>query len=785
MNSFILAYRSLLKKGQNNFIKILSLGTGLAVGLILVSKVFFDNSFDDFFPDKERIYQVQSNATTENDPPKTWGQVSGAVAPGLREEVSGVEQATRFTYIGRDIVFYTADKNNYTGTFILADSCLFDVLPLPIIAGNAKDVLSRPMYAMVSKSMAEKIGGNVVGKTVEISSYPDREITIGGVFDNIPENSHLYYDVIISMSSIENFTWDGSKNWLGNDRYLAYVKLAAGVTPQDIAPAVYEIQKKNQNIEEIEKTGTYLTYSFLPLTTLHSDAPETKRMTILLSVIAFALIFTALMNYILIVISTLAKKAKTFSIYKCYGAQEKDIAKIVFTETLLHLCISLILAAFLILCFRQTVADVLSASINALLTLRTCIFLMFISILILFIAGLVPTFLFARVPVASVFRNLKITRKGWKMALLFIQLLATAFLVNLLTIVSRQYNVMVNDDPGYRYEKVLYCRTNGVEENVRRTFIDNLNSIPEVEMIATSSTLLFTGHSGNNVSLTDSPEKELFNLADLYQSDENYLPLLEVSIIEGKGFSRESSTSDMLISKKFADKASALATWQDGAIGKDILVSEHGLCNIVGVYSDLRLGAISDEDHRPSAIFYSEKPSQFILIKLREMNPGNIQKVYDTLKTTIPDKEIALLTYQDSMVKLYDGSRMFQKTIMIGGIVTLVITLIGLIGYTNNEVTRRRSEIAVRKVNGATLFDILRLFIKDNLWVSIPALISGAFAAAIAASKWMENFSEKAELTPVLFVLSGLVVLVIILLVVILNCIYVANQNPVETLKSD
>lgn len=785
MNSFVLAFRTLLRRGQNNFIKILSLGTGLAVGLILISRVFFDNTYDDFFPDKERIYQIQSNIVQENEPPTVWGQVSGAIAPGLKAEVPGVELATRFAYIATDAVFYTADKNNYKGTFILADSCFFDVLPMPMIAGNAKDILSRPMYAIVSKSIAEKIGDGAVGKTLEISNYPGREITIGGVFDDVPENSHLNYDIIISLSSISKFIWDGTRNWLGNDRYLAYVKLAPGVAPESIAPAVYEMQKKNQNIEEIEKRGIKLTYSFLPLTSLHKDAPETKRMTILLSAIAFALIFTALMNYILIVISSLVGRAKTIGTYRCYGAQEKDIAKIIFSETLLHLLISLVLAALLILCFRGTVSEVLSASVSALLTFKTCAFLVVICLIILLIAGLVPTYLFSRIPVTSAFRNLKMTSKGWKMVLLFVQLLATAFLVNLLTIVSRQYDLMVNDNPGYKYEKVLYCNTVGVEEHTRQTLIDNFNNMPEIDIVGTSATLLFSSPSGNNILLPENPDKDLFNIADLYLADENYLPSLGVSVIEGKPFGKDNSKNDILVSKKFADRICQITGWKDGVVGKNVIVTEHGLSKIVGVYPDLRIGAISDEDHRPSIILYTNKPTRYILIKLKEMTPDNIRKVFDTLKTVVPDKEIALVPYKESMVKLYEGSRLFQKTITIGGIVTLIITLIGLIGYTNNEVTRRRAEIAIRKVNGATLNDILKLFIKDNLWVSIPALICGSLAATIAANKWMENFSEKAGLTPVLFIASGLIILAVILLVVVLNCIHVANQNPVKTLKNE
>ncbi len=310
MNNFKLIFRSLLKKKENNFIKILSLGTGLAVGLIIISKVFFELSYDNFYPDADRIYQIQSHAIVGNEEPNEFGQVSGAIAPGMKAEVPGVEVATRLTYMGWDASFFTPDKKRYTGTFIMADSCLFDVLPRPMVSGNAKEILSRPMYGLVSESITEKMGNNVIGQSIQLDNYPGRIITIGGVFKDVPENAHLRYDLVISLASITNFMWDGTQNWVGNDRYLGYVKLIPGTDPASLAPAMRKMQERNQPMADLKKAGIELSYTLSSLTQLHSDTPETKRMTLLLSAIAFALIFTSIMNYILILISTLVNRGK-------------------------------------------------------------------------------------------------------------------------------------------------------------------------------------------------------------------------------------------------------------------------------------------------------------------------------------------------------------------------------------------------------------------------------------------------------------------------------------------
>lgn len=789
MNNFKLIFRSLFKKKENNFIKILSLGTGLAVGLIIISKVFFEFSYDNFYPDSDQIYQIQSNATIGDQKLEGHGQVSGAIAPGMKAEIPEVEVATRLTYMGWDATFFTPDKKRYTGTFIMADSCLFDVLPRPMVSGNAKEILSRPLYGLVSESIAEKMGNNAIGQSIQLDNYPGRIITIGGVFKDVPENAHLRYDLVISLASIKNFMWDGTQNWVGNDRYLGYVKLIPGTDPASLAPSIRKMQERNQPMEDLKKAGVELSYTLSPLSRLHSDTPETKRMTLLLSAIAFALIFTAIMNYILILISTLVNRGKVIAVYKCYGAQQKDISKLIFGETSLHLVISLLISLFLIFCFRSTAEEILAASVYSLFSLQTCLILGVVCIIISLIIGIVPSYLFSRIPVSSVFRNLTMAKRGWKMALLFFQLVTSVFLVTLLVIVARQYDVMVTDNPGYNYERLLYYNTRGVNNNEKQKIIDELRTIPQVEMVATADALPFNFASGNNVYLPNN-DQELFNVADLYGADENYLSLMEIPIIEGKGFNKESvSGKDIVISKKFADKIAALANWKDGVIGKEILITEHQQNNggprIIGVYPDIRLGSIASEDTRPSVIFYSSEPTSTIIVKLKVLNSDNIQSVYDVFKKSFPDKEITLTLYKDSMVKLYSNSRRFMNAITIGGIVTLIITLIGLIGYTNNEVNRRKSEIAIRKVNGATLIDILKLFLKDNLWITIPALICGGLAASIAATKWMEDFSKKATLSPLLFILCGTMVLLIVLSVVALNCLYTANKNPVETLKNN
>ncbi|MCE5224424.1 MAG: ABC transporter permease [Porphyromonadaceae bacterium] len=787
MKNSILALRSLLKKGQNNHIKILSLGVGLAMGLVLIAKICFEYSYDNFYPDNNRIYQLQESVSLKNEADKVYGQVSGGVAPGMKAEIPEVEAATRVDNQLGDCVFFDKDKNRYSAQFLFADTAFYDVFPRPVLLGNVQETLGRPGYAIVSRTMAETIGKgeSVIGKSIQLDNFPGRIITIGAVFEDVPENTHLKYDVAISMVSFKSFhQFDSTEGWLGSDRYLGYVKLAQGVTPEKIAPSLRSMQERHQDLVEMQKSGVDFYYSLLPLTEVHSGKPEAKRMSVLLGLLAFALMFTAVMNYILIVLSSLVTRSKVIAIHKCYGATGKNIRGMVLSETFLHLLVSLLLAIFMLFLFRGTVEEILDTSLGALLTFQSSLILAGVCLLVLGFTGLVPAHFFIRIPVASAFRKYKESRRNWKLGLLFIQFLATAFLITLLVIIGLQYNLMVNDDPGYSYENLLYSYTEGVSDSDRQKALDELRALPEVESAASCNTLPVYSGSGNNVFIPGN-DQQLFNINDLYFADENYLKLMNIKLVAGIDFNKETSQPDhVMVSQSFSDKISGLLNWKDGVLGKTFIITEHGTVTVTGIYANIRASSISNPDNRPTVLFYKDTPSEYLLVKLHRLSSDNIQKVSEVLEESMPGKDIVVTPYKSSMIDLYKDARLFRNSVLIGGIVTLLIALIGLIGYTNDEIHRRSAEIAVRKINGATIQNIQRLFLKDILRIALPAIVLGGGVAAYAATEWMEDFSEKTEFSPLLFFACGLVVLLIILSIVSINSFKASVQNPIKWLRN-
>jgi len=254
MNPFKLAFRHLFRKGEHTTTRIISLTTGLAFGILLLAEVFYYYSYDSFYPDASRIYVVHENFKQDKSVEKlmSYPRVSGAIAPGLKSEVPGIEAACRLNSIGEN-VFYTENLNSYEAKFSLSDEYLFDVLPRPMVSGNPKEILKTPMSCMISAKIAKAIGGEVIGKVITLKRFPDKKLTIAGVFEDLPENTNYEYDILISMVSTKQFTWDGTANWMGNDRYYSCVKLEPGVSPESLALAVRKMQEIHQDISKLEK----------------------------------------------------------------------------------------------------------------------------------------------------------------------------------------------------------------------------------------------------------------------------------------------------------------------------------------------------------------------------------------------------------------------------------------------------------------------------------------------------------------------------------------------------
>ena len=744
-----------MKKNSDILIKVLSLGVG----------------YDSFYKDIDRVYTINTWYSHQGEE-KDYGQVSGAVAVGFMEEVPGVEVGTRTTYVFDGDTYLDEDGNKLKGTLVCADTCFFQVFDRPILVGNPVKILGKWGGVMISRSFAEKLGGvqECIGKQICNADMVGLKLPIEGVFEDFPKNGSLDYDILLSM---DTYGKNSTDNWLGNDRYKGYVKLMPGVDPNTLTDAIRKMQEAHQPLERIEAQGTSLRYFLKPFSTLHTSDPDVKSQVILLSIVAALLILISLLNYILIVISSMVKRSKEVGVRKCYGAEGKHIYGMLTKEALLHIVLSLALAAAIIFAGRSIVENLLGVPFQTLLVPQSIMAIVAVILLVLVISIVVPAELYQRVPVYAALKNYTENSRNWKLGLLGVQVLINVFLVVMMLIIGRQYQKVSNADTGYDYKNLFYFDMFDGDRQALTRAHQTLKSLPEVTGVAASYNLPFQGSSGDNVYLPDD-DRELFNIADQYECSPDFYDLMGIQFLEGRA---PRDSSEIVVDEKFVAKMAEFTDWSDGAVGKQVFITGHDRSSdterryftISGVYKSYLIGNLTGVDPRPNALFYGEigSMSSWMPHTFFKVRPEALPKVRQALEQALPGREINILSYEEQMRAAYADSKKMRNTMAIGAVFSLLIAM------------------AVRKINGATTRDILSVFAVDIQKLSGVMAVIACIGAFFVARKWLEQFAEKVSLSPLYFIGGALLVLLIVLGVVVLNCLKIARANPVESLKNE
>ena len=777
-------------KIKETIIKALSLGTGVAIGLILIAKVCYEMSYDTCYADYDQIYQIRT-VYTQHGEDKDYPQISGAIAPGFKEHVPGVEVATRWTFIFNSDKFIDEQKNVINGACIVADTSFFDIFNTKILSGNPKEAFTKIAVAMVSESFAQKLGGvsEAVGQVIYNEEMPNFKVEIGGVFKDYPYHSSIRNDVVISMASLIK---ESTENWFGNDRYRGYVRLSEDSDPDMLAPAIRLMQEKNYppEIKQMAETSGFDIHFFLaPLKGEHISSARMKNMMVILTVIAILLILISLLNYILMSVSALVKRSKEMGVRKCYGAAGSNIYGIMFKEAAVDVVAALVVVGAIVLSLQTVIEDIVGVPVDALLVRGTYMTIAGIILTIFLIAALVPGYLYSKIPAGAAIRNYRENKKIWKLGLLFIQTGICALLLTLMGVISAQYNKAVNDKPGYEYDNLLWTVLTGTDKSVHQGIMNDLKLVPGVVDVQVSHTLPLESSSGNNVYLLDNGQENLFNIADQYCGSAGLFEMLEIPFIEGR---YPLSPKEIAVSESFVNKMMEFRDWSDGAVGKQVYITEHddkiGAVTISGVYKDYRINTLTNQDMRASIKFHGEVGKDympFMAIKVSEVTTEMMSKIEEVIQARIVNKDVEVKSYKDSMREAYSSERRMRNTVIIGCLVSIIIALFGLIGYIKDESQRRSKEMAVRKINGATVKEIIGIYVSEIMKLSIPAIILGNVGAWFAASAWLKNFSEKIALSPWYFILADIAIMVLVSFSVIMNSLRISRSNPVESLKNE
>ena len=772
---------------RRNLIKILCLTTGLSIGLVLVARIYFDQTYDTFFKEADRTYQLYQTIDRDGESHRS-PTVSGGYAPALKRDLPQVETATRFRVLTDHCPIALEDgRKLMMENIFISDSCLFDVFTGPVSGGNPKDILVTAGQCIVPRSFAEKVGGEVIGTRFTIPEEDDsRKFTIAGIYDDFPLNSTIPHAIFFSMESFPEYA-DGRNLFSGNDIYHCYVRVAPGTTVEELNATLNDILVKN--VDEIFLQQFHISIDAGPITSHYATQNDIRIMDGMFMLLSLILLVGSGLNFLLISIGQIGKRGREMAVRKCYGTSDSRIFGRVMCESIFYLAVSVALAVLVVFSMPDLCSRLLGYTPAQLLTTGNVWWvIVVVCAILLLLTGVIPAWIYCRTPVASAFRSIVRSHRGWKLVLLSVQVFASGVLLCLLVLVARQYMKISDIDRGYDYENVVALDLMNLRRDSRAELESGLRGLSCVTETSSSYGLIGEFCSGNMVWLSSDPANMTI-IADNYLVNANFFDMMGMEFIQGETFPAEvdSAVNMVVVEKHFIDVLENLTGERcENIIGKRFMISEHDCeCTVCGVVNDVHRGGLYSSDKRAGVWFPSRRTNQVLYLKLTETSPENMAAVQKFVNDFAPDYEIQMMTMSSIIEVRMSPVRDFATSVLIAVIAIIIITFIGLIGYIGDEIERRAKEIAIRKVTGTSAGEIVRLFVRDILVVAVPALIAGMAVALIVGRQWLSQFSEQVSLSPVTMAISMVFLLLIIIAVVVINTVGVASSNPVEHLRNE
>ena len=773
MRQIYYSIRTLLRERGSNLIRVISLSLGLTIGILLFSQIVFELSYENCYPEAERLAMVRAQITNlstgeimgddgTNYDYTVFAPTANAVAESMPEEV----EYASCVLPEREYNIYYEEKLLSDVDYIYVDSCFFKVFGITLLKGNLKDLII-PGSVFVSERFARETFADEdpVGKI--LSADKQNTFTIRGVYKDVPENTMLTHDFVVSIYNNKG-GYQAGNGWNGNDVFYTFLRLRRDS----------DMDKVNDNIQRVIEKYTETTiddwkmdYSIIPLVKRHLDSPDVQKRLVIYGFLGFAIFFVAIMNYMLISIATLSRRAKSVGVHKCSGASSTNIFSMFLAETGILVILSVLLSFLLIFNAREMIEDLLSVRLSSLFTWGT-LWVPLLTILVLFVlAGGIPGRLFSRIPVTQVFRRYTDGKKGWKRSLLFVQFTGVSFVLGLLLVTLLQYGHLMNRDMGIDVTGLTEAESWLPKERVEH-IKDELRRQPMVEGVTVATHSVLGQYWTRGLMSNDGKRLATLNFNYCHY---NYPEVMGIKIIEGTPMKKG---GDLLVNEELV----RLMRWTDGAVGKRV---NNVAGTVVGVFRDIRNESFYAAQSPIILIGTEEQANHTFDVRLKEPFDENLKRLNEYMEKTFPDVSLHFMSVDHMVKDLYKDVYRFRNSVWITSCFILLIVIMGLIGYVNDETQRRSKEIAIRKVNGAEAFHVLRLLTRDILYVSVLSILIGTAVSYFAGRAWLDQFAEQIELNPLLFIGTALFIQLLIIVCVVLRAWHIANENPVNSIKNE
>lgn len=793
-NYFKTAWRNLRRNKTATLINITGLMIGMTCCLLIGLYIFHQLSYDRFHTKHPRIVRlIMGYHFNSGEEEKKGYFTSTKVLPTFQRNFPEIETGTRMTlYPG---IITVEDKQFEESSILYADSTLFNVFSFKLLEGDAKNALSGFDKMVLSASTAKRYFGdkNPVGQIVKVGSDA-RPFEVTGVIEDCPSNSQLKYDLIASFSSLRQN--QENTYWNANFMTVLLLKDAAGI--ESLRAKLPAFMKK-----ETEGLNATINFYLEPFADVHLHSEYdgfTPNVSInyiyIIAAVALLILTIACFTYVNLSTARSLERAKEVGIRKVVGAEKSQIFAQFLSESVILSSIALIISFGVLLlllpAFNKLADQELSAS---LLFSPFVLALSFFSIVAIgLLAGSYPAIVLSGFQPIRVLKGaFKSTSSGamLRKTLIVFQFIISAFLIIATFIIQKQLHYIQNKKLGYERDHVLVLP---FDKNVRKNFNTiktEFKNNPDILNISGTSNTPTDINSGYNMRNASMPKEQQMAVSAVV-IDEEFIKTTGIQLVAGEDISRQdmldvSGDDDSKYFYHFILNESAVLAmgWKpQEAIGKQFWLDDSRPGIVKGVVKDFNFQSM----HNPikPLVLFPQPWARFMLVKISGKNISQtLNHMEAKWKSIIPSRPFNYHFLDEEFNTLYNNEIRLGKVINLFAGIAIALACLGLFGLSSYTTQQRIKEIGVRRVIGASVFNIVVLLSKDFVKFVLIAFVIATPIAWWAMSKWLQDYAYAIKIPVWIFGAAALLIIMITLVTISFQSIKAALMNPVKNLRSE
>lgn len=804
-NHLTSAWRNIKKDRFFSLLNIIGLGFGIATCLLIIQYLRGEWNVDKHHTDYEQVYQINTRfdfgGTIEN-----YATGPSPLANKLVSDYPEVQNATRLL-IPPGVNKYLLKKDNvsfFESKGVYADKTFFSMFTYPFIEGSPENALQNPNDVVISETLANKFfnGQSALGKSIEINTlWGDMTCNISGVIKTDTYRSHLDTELFVNMETgaIGN-RFAHMDEWAGNNMFHTYIKLTSNANAIALEQK-FPVLIESTAGERLRNFGFSKSHTLITLKDIHLKS-RIKNALGLQGNITYFYIFAAIGAFILIIacinfmnLSTAKSslRAKEVAVKKVLGAQKSTLALQFFTETLLFVFLSLIVAIFFIVIGQAYLQNQMNLQLTSFTWSDWELGLWILSILTFtsFLAGSYPALMLSSFSPMNLFNGkigAKFSAVQVRKILVITQFVISIMLIQGIMVVKEQMNFIKNGELGYsQTEKIVIPLNTENASNNAKNLKQKLSDLAIVSNVGISSTHPGLRNIEDLLAFGEqkSREENVYMNANWVSSD--FITTMGFELLNGRNFKENDAVDSYAIVTESA--LAGLGYTLENTLNKKVRwqwADKEESVRIVGVIKDFHFQSLKDI-MKPQIFFLSDGNRQAYLVA--SLNTTDISKSISSIQTawkSVNTSEPFEFYFMDDKVQsAYESDIQMSSLIMIFTILAILISCLGLIGLSAFAADRRKKEIGIRKVLGASIGSVVQLLSKEFIWLVLIAIVIATPIAWYFTSEWLGTFHYKINMPWHVYAFSGIIAVLICIVTVSFQSIKATLANPIKSLRTE